>query len=135
MAKGLVRSCLMKAADFCSGSGLVPEIVYFGARSRFGQLPGRRSCLLGPFYRKTHWERWGASPPTFSLEFCGRRGRFDPQQFRISGPEALLSYLSPAVFKEAFYFHLGCPFPGEGPDGHLPSNIDSFGPVSVRIRG
>ena len=37
----------------------------------------------------------------------------------------------PAVFQDAFYLYLGRPLPGEGPDGHLPSKIDSgagFGP-------
>ncbi len=43
--------------------------------------------------------------------------------------------VSPAVFEDAFYFYLGCPLPGEGPDGHFPSKFDSVGQVSVRIRG
>jgi hypothetical protein len=40
----------------------------------------------------------------------------------------------PAVLKDAFYVYLGSPLPGEGPDGHFPSRINSFGPVSVRIQ-
>ncbi len=40
-----------------------PEIVDFGV-------------YTGPSYRKTHWKGWGASPPTFSSVFCGRRGPF-----------------------------------------------------------
>ncbi len=37
-----------------------------------------------------------------------------------------------------FYLVLGRPspgVPGEGPDGHVPSKIEGFGPVSARIRG
>ncbi len=51
------------------------------------------------------------------------------------GVMRFITGLSPAVFKDIFYFYLGCPLPGDGPDGHLPSNICGFGPVSDRIRG
>ncbi len=30
-------------------------------------------------YRKTHWKRWGAKPPTFSTGPCGRRGQLRPR--------------------------------------------------------
>jgi hypothetical protein len=41
--------------------------------------------LHGLSYRKTHWKRWGARPPTFSNWFCGRRGPFRPPKLTISG--------------------------------------------------
>ncbi len=46
--------------------------------------------LNGPSYRKTHWKRWGGSPPTFCNGFCGKRG---PNHEQFPGPEAPLSNL------------------------------------------
>ena len=39
--------------------------------------------LSGTSYRKTHWKRWGASPPTFSDLFYSKRGRLDSQNRRF----------------------------------------------------
>ncbi len=52
-----------------------------------------------------------------------------------AGPNRSNPVARPVVFKYVFYFYVGCPLPGEGRDGHLPSKIDSVGSVSVRIRG
>ncbi len=79
-------------------------------RSRFG-------LSLGP--------EWTQAVSTSSPE----RHRRPPE------PEIFKHSHFPAVWKDAFYFDLGCPLPGEGPNGHLPSKIDSFGPVLVRFRG
>jgi hypothetical protein len=38
--------------------------------------------------------------------------------------------LVPAESKDAFQVYLGCPLPGEGPDGHVPLKANSFGPAS-----
>ncbi len=38
--------------------------------------------LSGPLDRKTHWKRWGVSPPTFSNWFAVRKGRLDPKERR-----------------------------------------------------
>ncbi len=61
-----------------------------------GQLMGtcfmgicRKSLVLGvytaPSYRKTDGRRWGASPPTCSGGFCGRRGPFRTRKPTIFG--------------------------------------------------
>ncbi len=48
------------------------------------ELPGRKLSTFvveaARSYRKTHWKRWGAKPPTVSNGFCGRRGPFGLQK-------------------------------------------------------
>ncbi len=44
-------------------------------------------------YRQAHWKGWGASTPTFSSGFCGRRGPLRPHKLPTSGPEAPLRNL------------------------------------------
>ncbi len=53
----------------------------------------------------------------------------------VAERHAMSPTLVPAVTKDAFYFYLCCPLPGEGPDGHFPANIGSSGPVSAQNRG
>ncbi len=82
-------------------------------------------------------------PPIFGFEKTGLSGLGEVPLPRGQRPGALrdcfarsaLGSNSPAVFQAAFYFYLGSPLPGEGLDGHVPSNMDSLGPVSSRIRG
>jgi hypothetical protein len=40
---------------------------------------------MAPAYHKTHWKRWGASPPTFSSGFCSSWKPFRPPKSAISG--------------------------------------------------
>jgi hypothetical protein len=76
-------------------------------------------------YERDHYITYGGGPEGAYVFFLPRPG--------TSGELA-----DPAVFKDAFYVFLVSPprgGPREGPNYHLPKQIEGFGLVPARIRG